>query len=248
VNRTKIEWTDFTWNPKTGCEHGCPYCYGKKLANRFRENFPNGYRPTFHPERLREPLEEVPKNFRSRNPYLPTGTAMIFTVSMGDLFGSWMLDERRFWVYSIFNVVWEVYRSDLHPTHQFQFLTKAPQNVELLVKDGIPPNAWIGTTVEDQSKAWRVSWIRKLRFQGIKFVSFEPLLGPVEIDLDGIDWVIVGAQTNPYRPPKEEWVNGLIKLARDAGAAVFLKDNLFRKEGPIGLRRIKEFPKPKGMR
>jgi protein gp37 len=237
MNRTKIEWTDFTWNPVTGCLHRCPYCYGRKIANRFRSLFPNGYKPTFHPERLKEPYN-ISKNFRSKNPHLPKGSAMIFTVSMGDLFGLWMLNENRFWVYAIFNIIWDIYRSSpiLQPRHQFQILTKAPQNIELLVRDRIPPNVWIGTTVEDQSKAWRIEWIQELKHHGIKFVSFEPLLSPVEFDLNGIDWIIIGTQTNPYKPPEAEWVHNLIEQAKDAGAAVFLKDNLRWPE------RIQEFP------
>ena len=239
MNRTKIEWTDFTWNPVTGCKHGCPYCYGRKIAKRFRKLFPNGYEPTFHPERLKEPYN-VPKNFKSRNPHLPKGTAMIFTVSMGDLFGWWMLDECRFWVYSVFNVIWDIYRSALHPKHQFQILTKAPQNIEFLLRDRIPPNVWIGTTVEDQSKTWRIEHIQNLR-HGIRFISFEPLLGPVEADLSGIDWVIIGAQTNPYKPPNREWVKRLIEQARDSGIPVFLKDNLRWPE------KVQEFPKNGGV-
>ncbi len=95
---------------------------------------------------------------------------------------------------------------------------------------------WIGTTVEDQSKIWRIEYLQELKHHGIKFVSFEPLLGPIRADLSGIDWVIVGAQTNPYRPPNREWVEGLIEQARKVGAAVFLKDNL---HWPV---KIQEFP------
>ncbi len=241
MSRTKIEWTDFTWNPVTGCLHRCPYCYGEKIAKRFKKLYPNGYKPTFHPERLREPFK-VSRNFRSRNPNLSEGAAMIFTVSMGDLFGSWMLEDRRFWVYSVFNTIWDIYRSSplLWPRHQFQILTKAPQNIEFLLVDRIPPNVWIGTTVEDQSKTWRIEHIQNLKHHGIKFVSFEPLLGPIEVDLSGIDWVIIGAQTNPYRPPDPGWVQGLIVRAKDAGAAVFLKDNL---RWPF---KIQEFPEVDG--
>jgi len=101
MNRTKIEWTDYTWNPVTGCKHGCPYCYGRKIAKRFKKLFPNGYEPTFHPERLKEPYNSVPKSFKSRNPNLPEGSAMIFTVSMGDLFGNWVPAE---WIEAVIKV------------------------------------------------------------------------------------------------------------------------------------------------
>jgi len=77
INCTGIEWTDYTWNPITGCLHGCPYCYAKKITKRFPKNYPNGFNPTFYPERLDDP-GKVKK------------PSMIFTVSMGDMFGSWV--------------------------------------------------------------------------------------------------------------------------------------------------------------
>jgi protein gp37 len=158
---------------------------------------------------------------------------------MGEIFGSWV---ERSWVHSIFRVIWNCSGNETYkaPKHIFQILTKAPNNISSFfpITYTFPPNLWLGTTVEDQSKTWRIAWITDnlLKHNGVRFVSFEPLLGPIEYDLKGIDWVIIGAQTNPYKPPKREWVQSLIEQARDAGASVFLKDNLRWKE------KIQEFP------
>ena len=119
MNRTKIEWTDFTWNPITGCLNSCPYCYARKIAKRFPNIFPNGFKPTFHEDRLAEPYEEVPETFRSKNPNLSLGHAMIFTVSMGEMFGSWVPDT---WISKILEVIRD------NPWHVFQILTKCPEN------------------------------------------------------------------------------------------------------------------------
>ncbi len=231
MNRTKIEWTDFTWNPVTGCLHGCPYCYGRKIANRFRSLFPNGYKPTFYPERLKEPYNGVPRNFRSRNPYLPKGSAMIFVCSMGDLFGSWVPAK---WIEAVIRV------AEDNPHHVFQFLTKNPARYR---EFEFPKNCWLGTTVTSYEDQDRILELPRYEENGrtLNFVSFEPLLG--EVHLEGwiwgyIDWVIIGAQTNPYRPPKPEWVEHIIVEARRNGKPIFLKDNLRWPE------RIQEFPEP----
>jgi len=228
MNRTKIEWTDFTWNPVTGCKHGCPYCYGRKIAKRFRKLFPNGYEPTFHPKRLKEPYS-VPKSFRSRNPHLPKGSAMIFTVSMGDLFGNWVPAK---WIEAVIKV------AEDNPHHVFQFLTKNPSRYR---EFRFSKNCWIGTTVTSYKDQDRILNLPRWEENGrtLNFVSFEPLLGKVHLEgwiWGYIDWVIIGAQTNPYRPPKPDWVKYIVEMARDAGVPVFLKDNL-RSE------KIQEFPK-----
>lgn len=212
MNRTKIEWTDFTWNPVTGCKHGCPYCYGREIAKRFKNHFPNGYKPTFHPDRLDEPS-------RIKKP------SKIFTVSMGDLFGDWVPNE---WIEAVIDVARK------NPKHVFQFLTKNPRRY---ADFEFPPNCWIGTTVESQNNLDRLEILRRSDNENIKFVSFEPLLGPVDSDLDGIDWIIIGAQTGrKHIIPDHEWVESLISEARRSRCAIFLKDNLGWNE------KVQEFP------
>ena len=216
MNRTKIEWTDYTWNPVTGCLHGCPYCYGRKIANRFKSIFPNGYEPTFHPERLEEP-------YRLKKP------SKIFVCSMGDLFGNWVPAK---WIEAVIKV------AEDNPQHIFQFLTKNPARYR---EFRFPKNCWLGTTVTSYEDQDRIFDLLRYEENGrtLNFVSFEPLLGPVYISgwiWAHIDWIIVGAQTNPYKPPKPEWVKSIIIEARLHGKPVFLKDNLRWPE------KIQEFP------
>jgi protein gp37 len=205
MNKTKIEWTDYTWNPITGCLHGCPYCYAKKITERFPKAFPNGFLPTFYPERISEP-EKLKK------------PSKIFTVSMGDMFGDWVSIG---WIRKIFM---EIHST---PQHQYQILTKNPKNAVNLLETLHFPNLWLGTSIEDQKTCKkRLPEIKKAKHGGIKFISFEPLKGPIKCDLSGIDWIIIGAQTNPLKLPEEKWVEDLMDAAVIAGAEIFLKNSL----------------------
>jgi protein gp37 len=199
VNRTRIEWTDFTWNPVTGCLHDCDYCYARRLTVRFPANFPSGFAPAFHQERLGHPC-------RVKRP------SRVFVCSMADLFGAWVPGE---WIAAVFETV----RSC--PRHTFQFLTKNPDRYRAL---DLPVNAWYGTTVDAASAVGRIDALRDL--DRTTFVSFEPLVEELEPDLTGIDAVLVGARTQPLRLPRREWVAGIVVRARKAGAAVFMKDSL----------------------
>ena len=208
MNKTKIEWTEYTWNPVTGCKHGCPYCYARKLTTRFPANFPNGFEPKFHKSRLNEPCQ-IGK------------PAKIFTVSMGDLFGAWVPYE---WQEAVFKVI------SSNPAHTFQILTKDPHHASIALLryfNKIPKNLWIGTSVESAAAKTRIAWLPPREYGGVRFVSFEPLLEDIgEVDLSNIDWVIIGAQTNPTKQPEPTWVRNLIGQARHHGAAVFLKDSI----------------------
>lgn len=213
MNRTNIEWCDYTWNPITGCLHGCEYCYARKITERFKNHYPNGFEPTFWPERLNE-LSKLKK------------PSKIFTCSMADMFGAWV-DIK--WIQDIADVFFT------NPQHQFQILTKNPWRTDYNSVQIIwPTNVWIGTTVECFSNINRIWPIRRLtNSNGIRFVSFEPLLGDVGgigLDLQDIDWVIIGALTGPSKkPPKSEWVGKIIRQADKHNIPVFLKDNL----GPL---------------
>jgi len=210
MNNTKIEWCDYSWNPITGCLRKCIWCYAERLYHRFHRSF----KPEFHPERLNEPL-------KIRKP------AKIFTCSVADFFAVWTREEWRQEVYQIMNRC---------PQHVFLVLTQDPQNIP--DNPDLPKNIWVGTTVRDQSEIVRVDIVKKKDIP-TKFVSFEPLLGNIEADLSGIQWVIIGAMTgvlrNKYKV-KEEWVDHLVHQAREKNVPVFIKDNLSWKES------IKEFP------
>ncbi len=201
MNKTKIEWCDYTWNPVTGCKHGCTYCYAERISKRFTGNFD----PTFHENRLPEPA-------KLKNP------SRIFVVSMGDLFGEWVPEE---WIEKVFDAC------EKAPQHTYLFLTKnASKYTEIINKGIIRPrdNYWFGTTVTSKNgDAHR-------KGQGINtFVSIEPLLEDIgHGDTTQFpDWVIVGAQTGPKAiKPKPEWVQTIIEDCRTAGVPIFLKNNL----------------------
>ncbi len=204
MNRTVIEWTLFTWNVIVGCLTGCPYCYARRQAKRFQHRCPQCYRfePHFHPERLEEPLRE-------KKP------SKIFVCSMGEPFGPWV---PRKWVEAILDVVRRC------PQHVFQFLTKCPAGAKNYV---FPANCWIGTSVDRAAALGRIDVLREVAAP-LRFVSFEPLLGLMgNLDLRGIDWAIIGAQTGPRAVvPDPLWVAEIIAACRQASVPVFLKNNL----------------------
>jgi len=125
-----IPYCDYTWNPATGCLHGCSYCFAERIAKRFSGSkaFPDGFKPRFHPERLGEPL-------KIKKP------SVIFVSDMGDLFGDWVPEKC---ITEVLGVVGEC------PQHTFLFLTKNPKRYK---RFNFPKNAWLGTSVENQAAA-----------------------------------------------------------------------------------------------
>lgn len=212
MNRTNIEWTDFTWNPVTGCRHDCDYCYARATAQRFSQHFPHGFEPWFYPERLAEPQ-------RVKKP------AKIFVCSMADLFGDWVPDE---WIAQVFDAVRAA------PRHTFQFLTKNPYRYQTL---DLPERGWYGATIDSPAVVHRLLDLCDLPnvrgYRRIRFASFEPLTGPfAEADLDalrGIQWAVIGGRSAanglPAVVPERAWIQTIIDAARRGGAAVFVKNN-----------------------
>ena len=217
MNKTKIEWTDYSWNPIVGCKHGCWYCYAKKLTQRFKKNFPNGFEPTFHPERLKEPLE-LKKSSK------------IFVCSIADLFAPWTPNE---WKVEVLKSI------EMCPIkHTFQLLTKNPEDIS--DDHAFPDNIWLGVTVSTQEETWRIEELKK-KLCNTLFVSFEPLLGKIKPDLNGIQWVIIGKLTGSKRVKlQDEWVDTIFKEARHLGIPVFMKNNLI--SDYHGLYWMQEFP------
>lgn len=206
MNRTKIEWTDYTWNPITGCKHGCWYCYARKLA--VRGFIKNNFEPTFYPERLKEP-------WNLKKP------SKIFVCSVSDLFAPWTPVEWRDAVLqSIF---------DCPIKHTFQLLTKNPERIPNIA---FPDNVWVGTTVTCDWQNSDYRNINKIVYGvncKVRFVSFEPLLGslPRGISLRGIDWVIIGKLTGSQKVElKTAWVEDIIAECDCEGIPVFMKNNL----------------------
>jgi len=219
MNRTKstIGWCDLSWNPIVGCKHGCWYCYARKLTQRFKKIFPNGFEPTFHPERLKEPWE-------LKKP------SKIFVCSIADLFAPWTPIS---WRLAVFNSIY-----DCPIKHTFQLLTKNPENIP---KAGLPEpdNIWVGTTVTNENNDWKnIAEIKKVKAK-VRFVSFEPLLGllPSDICLDGLQWVIIGKLTGSKRIKLDfYWVWRILNEARGHNIPVFIKNNVGWPE------KIQEFP------
>jgi protein gp37 len=210
--KTKIEWTESTWNPITGCTKisaGCKYCYAEVMTRRLQamgqKKYVNGFNLTLHPETLKEPYTwKKPK--------------VIFVNSMSDLFHK---DIPIQYITDVFRVMKE------NPHHVFQILTKRADLLLYYDKEGYlewTHNIWMGVTVEDNTITKRIDLLRQTGAK-IKFLSCEPLLtGLPDINLIGIDWVIVGGESGRTpRPIKEEWVLDIKNQCRRAGAAFYFK-------------------------
>jgi protein gp37 len=192
VNLHGIEWTDKVWNPVTGCEWaspGCDNCYARHMAKRLKaigqENYRNGFTPTEHRIKLLKPLTwKKPKR--------------IFVNSMSDLFHN---DISVMFIREIFDVM----RVQKH--HIFQILTKRTERLtDLCHVIEWPKNVWMGVSVESEDYLYRIDDLSKTG-AAVKFVSFEPLLGPIWPRLLNMNWVIVGGESGPgARPMDPEWV------------------------------------------
>ena len=229
---TKIPWVKnpdgrqgYTLNAISGCLQGCEYCYARKLANgRLRgvylaNNILPGHDEPDHESHHLDPF--YPRFWPSKLDGFTTKTPLgIFVCSMGEMFGPWVPAE---WQRQIFEMI----RG--RPQHRFYLLTKQPQN--LIKWSPFPDNCWVGVTATDHNMAFNASCNLIPIEAKVKFISFEPLLGhigPAVLDLllEQIQWVIIGAQTKPYKPPKIEWVQEIVEACDKAGVAVFLKKNL----------------------
>lgn len=272
--KTKIDWCDSTWNPVTGCLHGCEYCYARRLAERFRARqiydpecqcqrkliergmlkgtgkpleltypweqrnkdgsitnaaYPFGFEPTFHRYKLDEPQKwKKPRT--------------IFVCSMADLFGDWVPDE---WIQKIFEAC------DKASQHRYMFLTKNPSRyaelLNLLPKHRRPPNVaemWFGQSFTGAERNYTPLALPPWQY---RFASIEPLLRnlsraeAMKIAATN-EWIIVGAETGVRKGkiiPKREWVEEIVKVCKEYGTPVFMKDSLrdlmrdgFRQEFP----------------
>ena len=212
MNKTKIQWTEMTWNPITGCtkiSEGCRNCYAARMAKRLKAmgnpRYINEFQVTVH-----EDLLEVPLGIKKPK--------MIFVNSMSDLFHEDVSDEVIVRVFETMN------KADWHT---FQVLTKRPERVMKMDQEGLlkwAPNIWMGTTVESGNFIERIDMLRKTK-ACIKFLSCEPLLGSLkDLCLDKIDWVIVGGESGPKsREMKREWVLEIKEKCEKNEVAFFFK-------------------------
>jgi protein gp37 len=242
---TKIEWTDETWNPVTGCvkiSPGCKHCYAEKFAERFRgvvmgkklHVFHDGFDPTLRPHRIDEP-------FSWRTP------RMVFVNSMSDLFGEFVPDE---FLASVFETMRRT------PQHTYQVLTKRADRLATWTRrNGWLSKAdhiWLGVSVEDRKYGVpRISELRRAR-AATRFLSVEPLLEDVgTLDLRSIDWVIVGGESGPRaRPMHERWVQSIRDQCVAARVAFFFKQwggvQKHRTGRTLDGRTWDQFPEPEG--
>jgi len=256
---SKIEWTEFTWNPSTGCDRispGCDNCYALTLAKRLKamgsakyqlDGDPRTSGPGFgvatHPNAVLDPVLRWPQ--RSRR--------MVFVNSMSDLFHARVPTE---FVARVFATM------ALTPQHTYQILTKRPRRMRepladrrlrdatlealLELRRSAPvvwstaqaallswpaarmpwplPNVWLGTSIESDEYVWRADELRRVP-AAVRFLSCEPLLGPLpSLNLDGVDWVIVGGESGPhFRPLDLDWVRDLRDRCRERGTRLFFK-------------------------
>jgi protein gp37 len=230
MNRTGIVWTDFTWNPFSGCKKispGCQFCYAETMAERFRggKGFPNGFDLTLRSHKLQEPLK-LKKPTR------------IFVNSMSDFFLDEVEDEFRDQVVDVMEAT---------PQHQYQVLTKRAETLlRYSQRRKLPPNFWAGVTVEDQIRSQRLDLLRQVK-ANIRFISAEPLLSPLTLNLEGIHWLISGGESGSHlrnpdirakrgladysatdrqwfpRPDRIDWVRSLRDQCQVAGVAFLHK-------------------------
>lgn len=232
MNKTKIDWATMSWNPVTGCRHGCPYCYARRTAHRFDAGltdpaplagglhvlekkikatpYPYGFEPTLHRYRLDQPRrQEEPQT--------------VFVCSMADLFGRWVPIP---WITAVLDACLAATQ------HRYLFLTKNPARYLELDHMALLPhesNFWYGSTVADMDA------VAMYPMQGANintFWSMEPLLGPVDMAAgDGglPQWVILGAETGNRKDkvvPQREWVDQIVAFCEENEIPVFFKDNL----------------------
>ena len=246
MNKTKIEWVKnpdnktlgWVWNPLTGClnhdkgmcKGGNFPCYAYKLAmTRLKERYLAnsnlakreivndaenlyciGDHDPFYPRFWEDKVDKM-------SMYTGVGKG-IFVCGMSDLFGIGVPEQ---WTNQVFQAI------KFNPRNRFYLLTKQPQN--LIKFSPFPDNCWVGVTATD-NEMYQLATLYLNRIEAkVKYVSLEPLLGRIEfydLPMYGLNWVIIGAQTKPYKPPRIEWVKEIVEACDKAGVKVFLKENL----------------------
>lgn len=210
MTTTSIEWTEATWNPVTGCTKvspGCKHCYAERMARRLQmmgqRNYTNGFKLTLH-----EHMLEVPLAWKKPR--------LIFVNSMSDLFHE---EVPTTFIRKVFDSMRRA------SWHTFQILTKRSDRLRQLdTKINWPANVWMGVSVESKRYAFRIEHLRHTH-AAVKFLSVEPLLGPLPgLDLQGIQWVIVGGESGPgARLIAKEWVTDIRDQCLTAGVSFFFK-------------------------
>lgn len=208
--RSSIEWTEYTWNPITGCNKvspGCKHCYAERMSHRLKAmklaKYSNGFNLTIHEELLEQPLSwKKPR--------------VVFVNSMSDMFHPAV---PKSFILKAFDVMAQAEK------HIFQVLTKRSERLLKLDSEiKWPSNVWMGVSVENEKYMSRIDHLKQTSAQ-IKYLSLEPLLGPLfGINVDGIDWVIVGGESGPgARPVAKEWIIDIRNHCLDSQVPFFFK-------------------------
>jgi protein gp37 len=210
ATHSKIEWTEMTWNPVTGCSkvsQGCKYCYAERMAARLKamgvKHYENGFEVALHEDSLETP-------FKWKKP------RVVFVNSMSDLFHESVPLE---FIERVFATMIRC------PQHTFQILTKRSERLREVANSlSWPANVWMGVSVEDQRVVFRIEDLKYVP-AAVRFLSCEPLIGPLNnLSLNGIHWVIVGGESGPgARPMKEEWVHSILNQCRTNHVPFFFK-------------------------
>lgn len=227
MSRSKIQWTEMTWNPVTGCtkiSEGCAHCYAETMAKRLQgmgqHKYSNGFKVTLHHESLAEPS-------RIFKP------SMFFVCSMADLFHKEVPFD---FIDHVMNII------KITPWHTYQILTKRAERLQeyFISRTNLPTNMMIGVSVENDSHIERIGYLNSIRFSGKKFLSCEPLLGDLgALDLQGIDWVIVGGESGPQgRQIRKGWVLNIMRQCEEQKVAFFFKQ--WGTWGEDGVKRNKK--------
>lgn len=264
-SKTKIDWCDATWNPVTGCLHGCKYCYARRIAERFGcatiaiydedgyvvDGFVTCADGTCH--EMEHPYEDCGKGRIAPYPYEFDPTfhrykldepqkwkkpRTIFVCSMADLFGDWVPDA---WIQEVFSAC------EKAPQHRYLFLTKNPKRyIDLYVKNILPTGKgyWYGTTVTSPEQPFFYSHVPDDNPH--TFVLIEPIMGSFGKFRVHPDWVIVGAETGNRKgkvAPRKEWIDGIAEACKRYRTPIFMKESLrelmgadFRQEFPPELQ------------
>ncbi|MEA4805117.1 DUF5131 family protein [Acetobacterium wieringae] len=270
MNKTKIEWCDSTWNPVTGCLHGCEYCYARTMVNRFGAKIDPDFSENIvvldNPVFKEKKSDALPKINPKREPYpygfIPTlhkyrlydceykhqKGRNIFVCSMADLFGEWVPDE---WINEVMKACADA------PKHNYLFLTKNPKRYRKIYNEKFPGNIWLGATVTNNFEMDKVGYQlydsttsigSKFIDVAKRFLSIEPLHGKIEKQLlenvKYFNWIIIGAESGNRKEkivPEKEWINSITEQCNKFSIPVFMKDSLVPIVGEESMRR--EFPK-----